>query len=65
VEVREHLGRSCPRSRRVHLPKLVDFDPETHRFTLDRSYRFKRADWTYAAADSGPAPETPRGGEVA
>jgi NADH-quinone oxidoreductase subunit F len=65
VEVREHLGHSCPRPRRVHLPKLVDFDPETRRFTLDRWYRFKRADWTYVAADSGPAPETPRGGEVA
>jgi NADH:ubiquinone oxidoreductase subunit F (NADH-binding) len=64
-EVREHLGRSCPRPRPVALPKLVDFDPETRRFTSDPRYRFKRPDWSYPAGGSSPAKDGLRGGEVA
>jgi NADH:ubiquinone oxidoreductase subunit F (NADH-binding) len=54
-EVREHLGRPCPRPRPVRLPRLVDFDPQRHRFTVDRRYGSKRPDWTYppAAAAAG------------
>jgi NADH-quinone oxidoreductase subunit F len=48
-EVREHLGRACPRPRPVRLPKFTDLDPGTRRFACDQRYRFKRPDWSYPA----------------
>ena len=63
-EVRAHVGRSCPRPRRLRLPKFVDFDPKRSRFVYDRAYRFKRADWTHGRAGPGPGQENPQVGEV-
>ena len=45
-EVAAHLGRACPLPRPVQLPKLVDFDPATNRFSYDQRQRSKRPDWT-------------------
>jgi NADH-quinone oxidoreductase subunit F len=60
-ELREHLGRPCPRPRELPLAKLVDFDQATGRFVYDDRYQLKRSDWTFASvrtsARSTPARE--------
>jgi NADH:ubiquinone oxidoreductase subunit F (NADH-binding) len=47
-EFAEHLGRGCQSSRRIRVPKLVDFDEAAGRFTYDERYNLKQPDWTYA-----------------
>ena len=53
-EVEEHLGRECPSSRDVPVPRIVDFDEGTGRFVFDERYRLKRPDWTYATEEERP-----------
>jgi NADH-quinone oxidoreductase subunit F len=48
-EFAAHAQRSCPSSRGLVLPKIVDYDPSAGRFTYDDRYRLKQPDWTYAA----------------
>jgi len=50
-EFGEHLGRACPRPRRLPVPKLLDFDEQTRRFVYDDRYRLKRPDWSYQAPE--------------
>lgn len=47
-EIRAHLGSACPLPRDLPVPKVVDFDPQMHRFAFDERYALKRPDWTYA-----------------
>lgn len=47
-EFAEHLGRGCPSSRDLPVPKILDFDERGGGFLLDERYRLKRPDWTYA-----------------
>src|SRR5918996_440938 len=47
-EFRAHAGRECPSPRGLALPKIVDWDEKSGRFTYDGGYARKRPDWTYA-----------------
>jgi hypothetical protein len=47
-ELRDHLGRECPRPRPIEFPKLVDYDPDAGRFLYDARYADARPDWTAA-----------------
>lgn len=60
-EFREHLGRPCPSSRDLPLPKLVDFDEEAGRFVYDDRYRLKRPDWTVASPRTRLGPSSTAG----
>lgn len=48
-EFADHIGASCPRPRRLPFHKIVDWDPEAHRFSYDVAYAGKQPDWTYAS----------------
>jgi NADH-quinone oxidoreductase subunit F len=48
AEFRDHAGRNCPSPRNLVLPKIVDWDEDTGRFSYDKDYARKRPDWTYA-----------------
>jgi NADH:ubiquinone oxidoreductase subunit F (NADH-binding) len=52
-EFTAHLGRPCPLPRDLPVPKIVDFDEATGRFSYDERYRLKRLDWTYASGEDG------------
>lgn len=47
---------SAPRAPRYTLPKIVDYEPEKHRFNYDEMQAFKRSDWTYKNPPSDPPP---------
>lgn len=40
--------------RRLDLPKLLDYDPETHAFVYDPKYYLKRPDGSYNSPEVGP-----------
>jgi NADH:ubiquinone oxidoreductase subunit F (NADH-binding) len=56
-EFRAHTDRPCTAQRRVRIPKIVDLDEATGRFTYDERHARKQPDWSYAevaeAADAG------------
>jgi hypothetical protein len=47
-EFRSHAGRECSSLRGLVLPKIVDWDEATGRFSYDEAYARKRPDWTQA-----------------
>jgi hypothetical protein len=48
-EFRGHLGRSCPRPRRLPFHKIVDWDATAGRFVYDPTDDQKQPDWTYSS----------------
>jgi NADH-quinone oxidoreductase subunit F len=48
-EFRDHVLTTCAHHRDLLLPKIVDFDADSARFTYDESYARKLPNWTYAA----------------
>lgn len=48
-EVDHHLEGHCPLPRRLILPTILGYDPESGSFTYDHRYGAKRPDWTYPA----------------
>lgn len=51
-EFRSHCRSQCLLSREVRLPKITDFDVETHIFSYDEHQRFKQPDWSYVKPNS-------------
>lgn len=51
AEFREHFQSSCPRARRLFLPKIVDLDPTTGRIAYDARQSLKKPDWRYDTSD--------------
>lgn len=46
-EFHSHCQSPCTLTRELSLPKLTDFDIETHTFTYDGHQQFKQPDWSY------------------
>jgi NADH:ubiquinone oxidoreductase subunit F (NADH-binding) len=52
-EFADHLGRQCPLTRDLLVPRIVDFDDRAGDFVYDERYPLKQPDWTYADEVSG------------
>lgn len=48
-EFAAHLGRDCPRPRLLPIPKIVDFDERSGRFSYEDRYELERPDRGYLA----------------
>jgi NADH:ubiquinone oxidoreductase subunit F (NADH-binding) len=48
-EFAAHLGRGCPSSRELVLPKISDYDEDNGRFVYDSAYSRVTPQWTSAA----------------
>lgn len=51
-EFHAHCSSVCDLTRELKLPKLVDFDEQTHTFSYDEHQQFKQPDWSYVKTNS-------------
>jgi NADH:ubiquinone oxidoreductase subunit F (NADH-binding) len=50
-----HLAGPCPLPRPLVLPKIVDYDERSGRFSYDHLYEFRQPDWMYVAPSAPPS----------